>query len=82
MMYEYMTLEDNITIAHSDLKSDGTVKVYIEKPVDGGFQHITCYLPEYKWCDNEGFSNEELIYLRKIIKPNAYLIIESSRQEG
>ena len=35
MMYEYMTLNDNTTIAHSDMRKDGKVKVYIEKPVEG-----------------------------------------------
>lgn len=82
MMYEYITLEDNTSIAHSDMKSDGTVKVYIEKPIDGGFKHVTCYLPKYEWCDNDGFSDDDIAKLQKIIENNAHLIIEFSQQGG
>ena len=82
MMYEYMILDDNTAIAHSDMKADGSVKVYIEKPIDGGFHHITCFLPKYKWCDNEGFSDEDISKLQKIIENNAHLIIEFSQQGG
>ena len=82
MMYEYMTLDDNTAIAHSDMKADGSVKVYIEKPIDGGFQHVTCYLPKYEWSDNDGFSKDDLAKLQKIIENNAHLIIEFSQQGG
>ena len=47
-MYEYMTLDDNTAIAHSEMKPDGSVTVYIEKPVVRGFHHITCLLLKYK----------------------------------
>ena len=82
MMYEYITLDDNTTIAHSEMKADGTVKVYIEKPIEGGFQHVTCFLPTYEWCDNEGFSDNDITKLQKIIENNAHLIIEFSQQGG
>ena len=42
MMYGYMTLDDGTEIVHSDMKDDGTVKVYIEKPVHMGFHTATC----------------------------------------
>ena len=32
MMYPYMTLNDDTEITHSEMKSDGKVKVYIETP--------------------------------------------------
>lgn len=31
-MYPFLTLDDNTEIVHSEMRSDGTVKVYIEKP--------------------------------------------------
>lgn len=37
MMYGYMTLSDDTGIAHSEMKPDGSVKVYFERPVDGVF---------------------------------------------
>lgn len=82
MMYEYMTLSDNTAIAHSDMKADGTVKVYIEKPVDGGFHHVTCFLPKYEWKENEGFSEEEMTELKTVIQNNAHLILEFSQKGG
>ena len=82
MMYGYITLSDGTGIAHSDMRPDGTVKAYIEKPVYGGFHHATCYLPEYRWEDIEGFSNEEVEYLQGILRDNAHLIIEYSQEGG
>lgn len=82
MMYEYMTFHDDIVIAHSDMKEDGTVKVYIEKPVDGGFHHVTCFLPKYEWTENKGFSEEKLSELKKIVQNNAHLILEFSQKGG
>ena len=32
MMYPFMTLEDGTEVVHSDMKEDGSVEVYIEKP--------------------------------------------------
>ena len=32
MIYKFMTTEDNAVIVHSELKEDGTVMVYFEKP--------------------------------------------------
>lgn len=50
MMYPYMTLNDNTEITHSEMKTDGRVKVYIETPDEKVcFRHATCWLPEYKW---------------------------------
>ena len=82
MMYGYITLSDGTGIAHSDMMPDGTVKVYFEKPVFGGFHHATCYLPDYRWENIEGFSDEEIEYLNSILEDNAHLIIEYSREGG
>ena len=49
MMYPFMTLNDDTEITHSEMYPDGTVKVYIETPVDGGFHDATCWLPMYRW---------------------------------
>ena len=51
MMYPFMTLDDNTEIVHSDMGEDGRVKVYVEKPVDGGFHSAVCMLPGYEWSE-------------------------------
>ena len=42
MMYPFLQLEDGTEIVHSEMQSDGQVKVYIEKPVEGGFHSAVC----------------------------------------
>lgn len=82
MMYPYMILDDDTEIVHSEMKPDGRVKVYVEKPVFGGFQHATCWLPKYEWEDIEGYTKADIETLLKIIQNNAHLIIEFSREGG
>lgn len=82
MMFPYMTLYDDTEIVHSKMHEDGKVKVYIETPDEkDGFHHATCWLPEYKWEEIYGYEDLELERIKKIIKDNAYLIIESSNKK-
>ena len=47
MMYPFLTLADETEITYSEMKSDGTVKVYIETPDEyDGFHNVVCWLPE------------------------------------
>ena len=42
MMYSFMTLNDDTEITHSEVKADGSVKVYIETPDEvGRFYNVT-----------------------------------------
>ena len=48
-MYPFLTLDDGTEIVHSEMRPDGQVKVYLEKPDAGdGFHHAACYLPSYR----------------------------------
>lgn len=83
MMYPFMTLNDNTEIVHSEMKSDGRVKVYIEKPDEKVcFCHATCWLPEYKWEDILAFSDEDIAKFQEIIESTAHLIMEFSQEGG
>ena len=83
MMYKFLTLNDNTEIVHSDMSSDGSVKVYIEKPdPELCFKHASCYLPSYEWEDIEGFTEEDIEKLQTIISSTAHLIMEFSRNGG
>ena len=42
MMYPYMTFNDDTEVTHSQMLEDGSVKVYIETPVEDGFKNLTC----------------------------------------
>lgn len=77
MMYPFMTLNDDTEITHSEVRSDGTVKVYIETPDDyGGFKDATCILPAYKWTDVHGYSDEEMRYFHELVASTAHLMME------
>ena len=83
MMYPFMTLNDDTEITHSEMKPDGRVKVYIETPDDtGGFHNATCWLPECRWEDIDGYSEEEMAYFILLIKNNAHLIMGISSGRG
>ena len=76
MVYPFMTLDDGTEIVHSELKKDGSVKVYMEKPdAKDGFHHATCWLPEYKWEDIFGFSEAEMNRYQDVVRSKAHLIL-------
>lgn len=83
MMYPFMTLDDQAEIVHSDMKPNGEVKVYIEKPdATDGFHYASCYLPAYRWEDIFGFTEAELSRYHEVIASTAHLILEFSQQGG
>lgn len=85
MMYKFMELNDKTEINYSDIMTQNgkdVTKVYIEKPVLGGFHSATCYLPSYDWQDIVGFSEDELANLKDIIESTAHIIIKYSKLGG
>lgn len=83
MMYQFMTLDDKTEIVHSEMLKDGTVKVYIEKPDEKDcFHYATCYLPDYRWEDIYGFSENEINKYLDVLKSTAHLILEFSQKGG
>jgi len=85
MLYPFMTLDDETEIVHSgSIMKDGKeqVKVCIEKPIEGGFQSATCWLPDYSWQNIQGFSQAEIMQYEKLIKSVAHVIFELARDGG
>lgn len=83
MMYPFITLADDTEITHSEMLSDGRVKVYIETPdLKDGFHNATCYLPDHTWENISGYSDAELNNFKQLIRDNAHLIIEFSQEGG
>ena len=86
MLYPFMTLPDETEIVHSEsrISDDGreTVKVCIEKPVDYGFKSATCWLPDYRWENVTGYSQEEIAGLQELIQSLAATIYELARDGG
>ena len=82
VVYPFMTLDDGTEIVHSEMKEDGSVKVYIEKPIMLGFKSVECWLPAYDWKNNDGFSDEELSYYDEFVHSLAHVIMELSQKGG
>lgn len=83
MMYPFMTLNDETEIVHSEMKKDGRVKVYIEKPDEkDGFHHAACWLPDYTWEDVVGFGAADISRYRGIIVSCADKIMSAARSKS
>ena len=83
MMYPFLTLDDQAEIVHSDMRENGEVKVYIEKPdAKDCFHYATCYLPSYRWEDIFGFTEKEIQRYHEVIQSTAHLILEFSQAGG
>ena len=85
MMYPYMTLSDETEIVHSQLSEDKGIKkviVNFELPTDNGFDSARCELPEYKWTEKEGYSDEEIAFFEKLLHSNAHLLYKYAANGG
>lgn len=83
MLYPLMTLNDGTEIVHSEMHEDGRVKVCIETPDEKlGFKSATCWLPDYKWENIVGYSEEEQKYFKNLVESMAHLILEFSQTGG
>ena len=85
MMYPYMTLSDETEIVHSQLIEDKGIKkviVNLERPTDNGFDSARCELPEYKWTEKEGYSDEEIAFFEKLLHSNAHLLYKYAANGG
>ena len=85
MLYPFMTLPDETEIVHSESVERGgkeCVKVCVEKPVDGGFKSATCWLPDYRWENVTGYTEQELDILLELIQSLAATIYELAREGG
>ena len=78
-----MTLDDGTEIVHSEMKEDGSVKVYMEKPDEKDcFHYATCWLPAYRWEGVFGFSEAEMSRYKDIVDSTAHLIMRFAKEGG
>ncbi len=83
MMYPFLTLDDETEIVHSEMRPDGSVKVYLERPDAADcFHHASCYLPDYRWEAISGFSKEDISRYQEVIESTAHLILQFAKEGG
>lgn len=78
-MWNYAEFPDGTCIAYSDLQDDGTIRIAVERPRDGGFDTARCLIPAYRWANVDGFTDNELADLKEFLRDNAPLIFELSK---
>lgn len=83
MMYPFLTLDDQTEIVHSEMRPDGTVTVYMEKPDEKDcFHSAECILPGYEWKNISGFTSAEIKRYEDVIESTAHLILQFSQEGG
>lgn len=77
MLYPFITLPDGTEIVHSEVLTDNgkkCIKICIEQPVIGGFHSAVCWLPDYRWEDVHGFSEEEISRFQTLIQKSGFSV--------
>ena len=86
MMYPYIKFADGTEVVHSQLiKEDNNkekVIVHFERPTENGFDVARCELPEYKWIEKTGYSDEEMKEFASFLHSNAHLIFKYANNGG
>ena len=85
MFYPFVTLNDNTEIVHSEvIEKSGReqVEVRIEKTVYEGFHSASCWLPDYRWENIDGFSEKEIKYFQEYLNSVAHIIMQLAREGG
>ena len=84
-MYAYMTLADDTEIVHSQIiEENGKRKVIVnfERPTEQGFDSARCELPDYKWIQREGYTDDEITFFEQLLHSNAHLIYKYAENGG
>ena len=65
------------------IEKDGKRKVIVnfERPTENGFDSARCELPDYKWTEREGYSDEEIAMFDKLLHTNAHLLYRDAEHE-
>ena len=65
------------------IEKDGKRKVIVnfERPTENGFDSARCELPDYKWTEREGYSDEEIAMFEKLLHTNAHLLYRDAEHE-
>ncbi|SFB01769.1 hypothetical protein [Selenomonas ruminantium] len=77
-MKNFYSEVDDVTLTYSDIKTtdDGMeyIRIYFEKPIEGGFSFLESVIPGLDIKETEGFSDEEVTDLLGYANRNAFII--------
>lgn len=82
-MKNFFTEIDNVTMTFNDIaKTEDNmeyIRIYFEKPVDGGFNFLESTLPALDIVETKGFSKNEQKDLLDYASRNAFIIWDLAR---
>ena len=85
-MKNFFTEIDGITMTFNDIgkTEDGMeyIRIYFEKPVEGGFNFLESTLPALDVVESEGFTKQEIKELLEYASRNAFIVWELAREGG
>ena len=63
---------------------DGMKKLIVnfERPKEDGFDSARCELPDYKWTERQGYSDEEIAMFEELLHSNAHLLYRYAENGG
>ena len=70
---------NNIFVAKDGMKK---VIVNFERPTEDGFDSARCELPDYKWTERQGYSDEEIAMFEELLHSNAHLLYRYAENGG
>ena len=85
-MKNFFTEIDGITMTFNNIATteDGMeyIRIYFEKPVEGGFNFLESTLPALDVVESEGFTKQEIKELLEYASRNAFIVCELAREGG
>ena len=84
-MKHYFSKANNVVLTHSDIentKLGRKVRVYFERSNNGDFDFAEGELPAAEFSKTYGFSQNELLQLKRYLKNNSFLIWEYAQKGG
>ena len=85
-MKNFFTEIDGITMTFNNIATteDGMeyIRIYFEKPVEGGFNFFLFTLPALDVVESEGFTKQEIKELLEYASRNAFIVWELAREGG
>jgi len=79
IMKHYFSTANSIVLTHSDMEDTALgrrVRVYFERPNNSEFDFAEGELPSAEFSKSFGFSQGELLQLKRYLKNNSFLIWE------
>ncbi len=83
-MKNFYSEVDDVTLTYSDMKStaDGMeyIRIFFEKPIDGGFAFLETVIPGLEIRETEGFSDSDIKELLDYANRNAFIIWQLAKE--